>query len=338
MKTKATWSVIPFLSLALLMSCSGNKTEETKEVDTKVAVKTEKVSIEDVEQIYEFSATVDANVVNNIAPQSPVRIDRLLVEIGDRVRKGQQLAQMDQTNLNQAKAQLDNNRIEFERMDELYKIGGASKSVWDARKMALDVSETAYNNLSQNTTLISPVNGIVSARNYDNGDMYTGLPVFVVQEIRPVKLLINVSEIFYTKVKKGMDVDIRVDVFENEVFKGNVSLVYPTIDPATRTFTVEIKIPNADERVRPGMYARATLNFGTTQNVVIADQSIIKQPGSGDRYVYIYKNGKIEYAKVELGRRMNERYEVISGVQDGDEVVISGQTRLTNGMEVDKVN
>ena len=132
---------------------------------------------------------------------------------------------MDETNLKQTKIQLDNQELEFKRIDELYKVGGASKSAWDAQKTQLDVSRATYKNLQENTQLLSPITGIVTARNYDSGDMYSGgSPIFTVEQIRPVKLLINVSESLFTKVKKGKDVDIRLDVYGDEGFKGKVRL------------------------------------------------------------------------------------------------------------------
>lgn len=336
MKTSQVLNIVPAVILATLISCSGEKKQTEAVTDQKVQVKVENVSAQDVEQLSEFTATVEANIKNNIAPQSPVRIEKLFVEVGDQVKAGQKLAQMEATNLTQAKVQLDNIETEFKRIDELYKVGGASKSAWDAQKTSLDVARTTYKNLQDNTQLISPINGIVTARNYDNGDMYSGAePIFTVEQIRPVKLMINVSESFFTKVKKGMDVDVKLDVYGNDLFKGKVSLVYPTIDPATRTFPVEIKIVNNDERVRPGMFARVTMNFGTLNHVVAPDQAIVKQSGAGDRYIYVYKDGKVSYNKVELGRRMGNKYEIISGVTDGDQVVITGQNRLTNGMEVE---
>jgi RND family efflux transporter MFP subunit len=218
----------------------------------------------------------------------------------------------------------------------LYKIGGISKSEWDATKMALDVRETAYKNLLENTTLISPINGVITARNYDSGDMYSGgNPVLVVEQITPVKLLINVSETYFTKVKKGAPVDVTFDVYGDEKFEGKVSIIYPTIDATTRTFQVEIKLTNSDQRVRPGMFARATMNFGTEENVVVPDLAIVKQSGSGDRYVYVYKDGKVSYNKVELGRRMGSEYELKSGVPNNSKVVVAGQSKLVNGAEVE---
>lgn len=337
MKTREMLKVIPLVTLALLMSCSGEKKDTATEThDEKVKVKIELVSAQDVDQIADFTATVEANIKNNIAPQSPVRIEKLFAEVGDHVKEGQLLVKMDANNLKQAKVQLENQEVEFNRIDELYKVGGASKSAWDAQKTQLDISRESFKNLQENTQLVSPISGIITARNYDNGDMYSGGdPIFTVEQIRPVKLFVNVSESYFTQVKKGNEVDIKLDVYGDEVFKGKVSLVYPTIDAATRTFPVEIKIANADERVRPGMFARATMNFGTLNHVVAPDQAIVKQSGSGDRYIYVYKNGKVSYQKVELGRRMGNKYEIVSGVDNGDQVVITGQNRLTNGMEVE---
>lgn len=329
---------VALLAVAMLGACSGGSKEQAataEKVEDKPKVKLAQVSARPVEQIQEYTATVEAEVKNNIAPMSSVRIDRILVEVGDRVAKGQKLVTMDAANLKQLKFQLDNKEVEFRRVDELYKVGGASKAEWDNAKMALDVMKSSYNNLLENTALLSPINGVVTARNYDNGDMYSGgTPVLVVEQITPVKLLINVSEGYFTQVKKGAPVTIKVDVYGDEEFDGKISLVYPTIDPATRTFPVEIQLTNRDQKVRPGMFARATLNFGTQDNVVVPDLAIVKRAGSGDRYVYVYKDGKVSYNKVELGRRMDTEYELLSGVENGSQVVIAGQTKLANGVEV----
>lgn len=334
---KKSIQLVALFAIVLLGSCTGGKEQNAAEkVEEKPRVKLADVKARPVDQIQEYTATVEAEVKNNIAPSTPVRIDQIFVEVGDRVSKGQKLVLMDAANLQQMKLQLENKRLEFNRADELYKVGGTSKSEWDALKMALDVQETAYKNLMENTTLLCPINGVVTARNYDNGDMYSGgNPVLVVEQITPVKLMINVSETYFSKVKKGEPVAIKLDVYGDEEFTGKISLVYPTIDAATRTFPVEITLENRDQRVRPGMFARATLNFGTQDNVVVPDLAIVKQAGSGDRYVYVYKDRKVSYNKVELGRRMGAEYELRSGVPNNSQVVVAGQTRLSNGTEVE---
>lgn len=266
---KRCFQLVALLAVVLLGSCTGGKDKSAAEkTEEKPKVKLADVTARPVEQIQEYTATVEAEVKNNIAPSSPVRIDKIFVEVGDHVSKGQKLVQMDAANLKQTKLQLDNQEVEFNRIDELYKVGGASKSEWDAAKMAYDVKKTAYQNLLENTSLLSPISGVVTARNYDSGDMYSGgNPVLTVEKITPVKLLINVSEVYFTKVKKGAPVNVKLDVYGDEAFEGKISLIYPTIDPSTRTFQVEIQLPNQNQKVRPGMFARASLNFGTEENV-----------------------------------------------------------------------
>ena len=168
--------LVALLLTVVMSSCTGGKDKAAvKQEDEKPRVKVADVTARPVDQIQDYTATVEAEVKNNIAPSSPVRIDRILVEVGDRVSKGQKLVQMDAANLTQTKLQLDNQQIEFNRIDELYKVGGASKSEWDAAKMQLDVKQTAYDNLVENTFLLSPINGVITARNYDNGRESLGL-------------------------------------------------------------------------------------------------------------------------------------------------------------------
>lgn len=338
MKRLGKIQVLVLAAIALFSSCGGeNKEDNTVDsAEGKPIVKLALVTTQPVNQTESFTATVEADVKNNIAPSMPVRIDKIFVEVGDQVRKGQKLVQMDNANLLQSQTQLENLKVEFNRVDELYKVGGVSKSEWDARKVSLDVAQTAFDNLSENTTLTSPINGVVTARNYDNGDMYSGaMPVLTVEQISPVKLVVNVSEGYFKDVKKGMTAKINLDVYGNEEFTGKVNLIYPTIDATTRTFPVEIILDNRDQRVRPGMFARVMLSFGVLDNVVVPDQAIVKQVGSGERFVYVYENGKVYYRKVELGRRLSTEYELISGVENGAQVVVAGQVRLSDGAEVD---
>ena len=138
---------------------------------------------------------------------------------------------------------------------------------------------------------------------------------------------------FHAGFHKGLYPLLAIQSGRIECFR--INLIYPTIDATTRTFQVEIRLDNKDQRVRPGMFARATLNFGTAENVVVPDLAIVKQAGSGDRYVFVYKDGKVSYNKVELGRRMGTEYELKSGVPDNSQVVVAGQSRLVNGMEVE---
>ena len=337
---KTTNKIILFLFVLGVSACGSKETtgNDTSESTQKPNVKIQQLSSQDVKQNYEFTATVEPIVKNSINPTAPGRIRQIFVEVGDKVVKGQPLAQMDAANLVNSETQIENYKRVYNRVSELFAVGGASQQELDNARLQLTMAETSLKNLQENTLLVSPINGIVSARNYDNGDMYNGQQaILTVMQINPVLLKINVSETFFSRVKIGMPVDIKLDVYEDETFTGKVSLIYPTIDERTRTFGVEIKLNNPNSKVRPGMFARVNINFGTINRIVVPDQAIIKQAGSGARFVYLYENGKVSYKQVILGRRLDTAYEIISGLKDGSQVVVSGQSRLADGIEVEVV-
>ncbi len=329
---------LSFAALAILAIACKNEDKAGAAQQTKPQVKITKVTSEDIPQTETYTATVESDVKNNIAPNTPYRIEKIYVDVGDNVRKGQVLVQLDASNLQQLKLQVENQKIEFNRTSQLYQVGGASKAEYDNAKMQLDVLSTQLRQLMQNTQLVSPISGVVTARNYDDGDMYSnGQPVLTVEQTNPVKVMVNISEVYYKQVVKGMPVDIQLDAYDGETFYGKVTIVYPSVDQATHTFPVEVTINNSEQKVRPGMFARATVNFGDKNHVLVPDEALVKQIGAGDRYVYVYKGGKVSYNKVELGKHIGEKYEILSGVNPGDDVVIAGQSRLANGKEVEVV-
>ena len=332
-------TIIAMAAIALFTSCgsSDQNTATTVVQDEKPKVKIANSTVQDVEQLHEFTTTVEAEAKNKISPSSNLRISKIYVEVGDNVSKGQKLVQLDASGLEQLALQIENQKIEFNRINELYKVGGASKAELDNIKTSLDVNIKAYNNKLENTVMLSPISGVVTARNYDNGDMSGANPILVIEQITPVKMKINVSEPYYAKIDKKTPVTVQFEAYGEEEFPATVSIVYPTIDAATHTFPVELTIANKDRKVRPGMYGRATVNFGTKSHVVVPDQAVIKQLGSGDYFVYVYNGGKVSYNKVELGRRIDDKYEIVSGVEPGAQVVVAGQNRLADGVEVEVI-
>lgn len=330
-----------FVAVAVIMTagCGNTSSKKTETVEVTVAdptVSVAQVFVREVPQEAVYTSTVQAYVKNNIAPQMAGRITRINVEIGDFVKEGQILAEIDKAQLLQAQLQLQNQEVELQRLKSLYEEGGLSQSDYDAIQMQYNVLKTQVENLIENTTLRSPINGVVTARNYDVGDMYAmSMPIFTVEQIVPVKLLVGVSETDYSKVKKGDSVVVTADAIPGKTFYGKVNRIYPTVDPATRTFTVEVKIDNNYKTLRPGMFVRATINFGTNTNVVIPDVAVVKQQGSGERFVYVLNaDNTVTYKKVVLGRRMGAEYEVLEGLEDGDRIVIGGQIRLKDGVKV----
>jgi RND family efflux transporter MFP subunit len=336
------------MGLIVLFSCGEKKQEANAEATTNdakakntsikkdtVKIKTAIAEFRNVEQTASYTANVQADVINKITPAMPGRIEKIFVEIGDRVRAGQVLVQMESSNLQQQIAQLANLQRDYDRYEELLKVGGIAQQQVDQIKTQIDVLKAAIKNIEDNTQLKSPINGVITARSYDNGDVFGQLPILTVQQLNPLKAIIYVSESYFTKVKVGMTVKINLDVYENEDFTGKVSLIYPTIDAATHTFGVEAAIDNGNLKVRPGMFGRVTLNFGTVKSIVVPDLAVQKQAGANDKYVFVVENGLARYRKVELGQRLENNYEILSGINDGDIVVTAGQSRLIDGTQVE---
>lgn len=329
------------LTLAVIASgCSGSKDKSgtaptANEELPKVEI--QQVHSQEVPQIAEYTATVEAFKTNNISTSTPNRIKNILVDVGSKVAKGQKVVVLDDVNIEQLRVRLENAEREYNRALRLLEIGGGTQQTVDQLKTELDASKRQYANMIENTILLSPITGVVTARNYDPGDMTGTQPILTVEQLRPVKVMVNVSESDFTKVHKGEKVQIKADVYGDETFTGTVYLIHPTIDPATRTFTVEITIDNANERIHPGMFARVFLNFGSADHVVVPDRAVVKQSGSGNKYVYVYNpaDGTVSYNRVELGRRIDNTYELLSGVANDDMVVTTGQVRLADGVKVE---
>jgi hypothetical protein len=134
--------------------------------------------------------------------------------------------------------------------------------------------------------------------------------------------------------KVGDKVTIEVDIYPGQQFEGVVSRINPAFDARTRTFGVEITIPNKSMVLRPGMYARAIFNMGQRQSVMVADKAVQKQSGSSERYVYVIKDGVADYRFVTDGRRVGDMVEIIEGLEAGEEVATTSFTRLMNGKAV----
>ena len=336
-KTIKTLS-LTLLSAGLLASCSSSsssKATEEQSADTVRLVEVAPAEMRALNLSEEFTAQLEAKVVNNITAQAGGRLKQLLVKVGDRVGAGQAVARMEATQAAQAQIQLADAKTNFARMDELYKVGGVSKAQWEQAKSAVDQAKLAYGNAAENTVLRSPISGFVTAKNYDNGDMTSPqLPVVVIQQIAPVKAVIGVSEQYYSFLKKGAAATLSVDALGEETFSGVVTNIFPTLDPVTHTVSTEIEVANKDLKLRPGMYARVHLDFGTKEALTVPDKAIVRQAGSGARYVYVFSGGKAVYRAVELGQQQGDLYEVVSGLNAGDQVIISAPSNLKNGLSV----
>lgn len=320
------------LGLALLSACNSQQTAVV-ESETPM-VKIVEANEEMVNQIAEYTGNIEPFVKNNISSSTAQRVEKIFVEVGTQVKKGQLLVQMENINYANARIQLENLKTDLARTEALYKAGGISQQQYEQLKTQVKVAEENISNLDRNTKLLSPINGVVTARNFDNGDLTMGQPILVVMQLQPVKIMIAVSEEFYPVVKTGTPVEITLDVYEGKKYSGKVSLVYPTIDPMTRTFQVQVSIANQSMEIRPGMFARAKVELGSKKRVVVPDKAVIKQQGTNDKYVFVLEGEIVKYVKVEVGRRVGAKYEILSGLEAGQRVVVAGASNLIDNAKV----
>ncbi len=328
--------VILGIAAATIVGCTGKKNAvvtEDKGVLTKSAVAEEAtVRLTEV-----FTSEIEPYKENDITPAaSGVHIDKIMVEVGDPVREGQLIVSLDPTQYTQQLVQLKTVEDDYNRLLPVYEAGGISAQQIEQAKAQLDVQREVVANLKKNIEVRSPISGVVTARNYESGDLFAQQPILHIMQIDPLKVIANISEQYFPNVKVGMPVKLAVDIFPDEEFTGTVSLIYPALDPTTRTFKVEVKVPNAKRTLRPGMYARTTFDMGSKQGVMVPDVAIQKQVGSAERYLYVIVGDSVAARRsVEVGRQIGGSVDILRGVEPGEQVAVTALSKLFDGTKVE---
>ena len=205
----------------------------------------------------------------------------------------------------------------------------------ETKRFYVAMQKEVVENLRRNSEVRSPISGVVTARNFEPGDLFGGQPILHIMQIDKLKVMANISEQYFADVKVGMPVQVSVDIYPGETFEGRVSLIYPALDTATRTFKVEVTLPNTQNKLRPGMYARATFDMGTKEGIMVPDISILKQSGSNERYVYVIEGDKATRRSVRTGRQVEDRIDILSGVSVGEKVATTALTKLSDGAKIE---
>jgi RND family efflux transporter MFP subunit len=247
---------------------------------------------------------------------------------------------MDKTQLKQAELQLESARSNFRRLDTLYTLESISEQNYEQAKTQYDLAQANVDFLKENTRLLSPINGIITGRYYEPQEIYSGAPntpvgksaVVTIQQIQPLKAFIHIPERYYPEIKKGMKASVTVDMYPNEVFEGSIYRVHPTVDQGSRTFKNEIQIQNPGEKLRPGMFARVTLNLHNEKAMVVPAIAVLQQEGTNIRYIFMNDNGQAKRVNIKMGKRFDDKLEIIADeLNEGMEYIVAGHTNLTNG-------
>ena len=337
MKSIKNLSVI---SLACLMLVSCGKNKEQSDVQEERIEQVKVLTLENTEIAREInlSAVLQGYETQNVAPSVTGKIEHIYVEEGSKVAKGQDLVTMDQLQYKTSQLTFANLGVELTRVEALLKTGSATQQAYDQLKLSYDQTKENLDFLKSNTYVKAPFSGVIAAKNYEDGELYAGQPILILTQISTLKAEIAIPELYFPQVKVGTPMIIKSEIYGNKEFVGTIERVFPTIDPASHTFNVKVKIPNAKEELRPGMYVSTNLKLDKVNAIVVPYQTVLKLQGSNDRYVFINRNGVAERVPVVLGQRIDDNVEIISDkINVGDQIVVTGQSRLVDGSKLNVV-
>ncbi len=207
----------------------------------------------------------------------------------------------------------------------------------------VETTELILENLEENTLLRAPYSGVITGKYYNDGELFSPTPntpvgkaalVSMIQ-VDPVKVMVNLSEKDLPLIKLGMKADVTTDVYPGETFTGTVFRIHPTVSAATRTFTVELKVPNSKDKLIPGMFARVSLKLGEKEALIVPAISVLQQSGTNERYVMLHENGTARRVSVNIVSRQDDQLEIASPeIKGGEQLIIAGQSHLENGAPV----
>ncbi len=336
-------------------------------VDTAAASRHEVIEYITVVGNLVGQATVD------IVPRVAGRLDAITARLGDRVTRGQQVAKIEdrelQQQVKQAEQSLEVNRATVKqresdlqlrkttlaRQQELLAKGLATRQTIEDTEAAFSSAVAAVDlataQLAQtqarldelkitlsNTTIVSPVDGFVGRRNLDQGG-FAGANTVILQvvDISTVRMVSNLVEKDFKRVTPGVQAEVEVDAFPGEQFAGVVSRVAPVFDAATRTASMEIEVPNPGFRLKPGMYARVKLTADRRADALTVPRNAVVDSG-GQRGVFLIDGQNAKFQPVRTGLQDHERVEILEGLTEGQRVITTGALALRDGDRITPMN
>ena len=328
--------VLLMAAVVSLIGCGKQDAQTVQEDERVEVVSTMTLQEQEIARVITISTNLQGYLTQNVAPSLTGKIEHIFVEVGDRVKTGDMLVRMDQNQYLTTKIQLANLEIEMGRLEALLETGSVSQQTYDQTKVSYDQLKQNLSFLETNTYVKAPFEGVIAAKTYEDGELYGGQPIVVLTQVNKLKALVAIPEKYYPLVREGMKLSVKSDIYPGETFPATIEVVYPTIDAASHTFQCKVVIPNASEKLRPGMYVSTTLGLGKENTIVVPYQSVEKLIGSNERFVFINENGYAKRVSVKLGQRFDENVEIIAPeIQPGVEYIHKGQSKLVDGVKIE---
>lgn len=289
-------------------------------------------------QTVSYSGTIEPWEMAHITGQAGQRIAHIHVREGERVSRGQLVAEMDDSSLRQAEVELRIAGNELERLERLVEIGSVARQQYEHAKARHETAQSTVEMLRKNTHLESPIDGVVTHRHFLEGEQFLAGPqtpsIVTVQQMNPLRVVINVAERYFPVVRQGMTAEVRLDTYEERVFEVRVERVNPVVSVENRTFRVEVRLDNRERLLSPGMFARVTLVLGEVSGVFLPRSALRTDPGNGEAFVYVVEGDVAHRVPVSLGVRVAEYQEVVDGLPEAALVVMEGVSRLSDGSRI----
>jgi len=346
--------LIVFLLFMMLLNMGCKKTEETVEervMNVKVWTVENKLLrpfVSTIGTLKPFEEVIVSSELEGIVKN--VRVDE-----GSFVSRGMRLAEINETDyrleairaeasMRQTKATLANTKLEYERKASLYKEELVTKQQFDDISARLTLSEgeldrakaslsLARERLSK-TKIYSPIQGFVREKKVTAGDyVRNGSALMVVIQSNPIKLNFTVPEKDVGKLKIGQDVLFKVDSFPDQEFKGHVRIIYPSLEERTRTLQVEALVPNSDNRLKPGLFAKVTLFTEQARDVIVVPITAILYDNAKVK-VFVAEGNVARERVVNIGNKYGEMLEIFEGLKKGETLVVVGQNNLSDGVKI----
>lgn len=330
---------ISILAAAVLVMVGCGKKQEA----TTIHESDERVEVVELTTLHpreiQREITLSSNLMGyetvNVAPSLTGKIEHIYVEVGDKVRKGDSLVRMDQQQFNSTRFAIANLETEMQRMEGLIQTGSVSQQQYDQMKLSLDQTKETFKFLKTNTYVQAPFAGVISAKNYEDGELYSGQPIVVLTQVDKLKTLVAIPESYIPQVKAGMSLSLKTDVYPDRVFPATIEVVYPTVDAASHTFMAKVVVNNPQGLLRPGMYVNTTIGLGKATIMAAPYSTVLKLIGANDRYVFINNNGYAKRVSVKMGQRFGDDVEITAPeIVDGVELVTKGEARLVDGVKI----
>ena len=328
--------------------------DEISKLDTtkKVSLITTFTAKEEVFNHYlELQGNVDTKNLLTITPEYSGILSRVFIKEGQRVSKGQILAKIDDGGLSQQLAQFqiqsDLAKTTFERQARLWEQKIGSEIDYLQAKSNYEAQTEAVNQLKQQiakTTVRAPFSGTIDDVITEQGNVVAAgqTPLMLLVNLNDMFIATNVPESHISSVTKNKNVIVELPVL-GKTINTKIHQVGSFINPANRTFKIEVEVPNKDKSIKPNLTAKLKINDYSNQKAILIPQSIISENAKGEQYIYVVKDrkdniGVTERVIIKTGKTQNDVIEVLEGISPDDEIIKEGARSVKQGQTVEIIN